>query len=78
MGCAYNVYRQQGRPSVADNITVLRCPTTTADGAALPDGTRQALTHVLDRVQNWLSDDGRDRGRATGGAHARGDRGRLI
>ena len=43
-----------------DNVTVLRCPTTTADGAALADGTRRALAHVLDRVQNWLSDDSRD------------------
>src|SRR5262249_20523632 len=45
---------------VADNVTVLRCPTTTADGAALPAGTRQVLAHVLDRVQDWLSDDRRD------------------
>ena len=43
-----------------DNVTVLRCPTTSADGEALPDGTRQALAHVLDRVQNWLSDDSHD------------------
>ncbi len=45
---------------VTDNVTVLRCPTSTADGAALPDGTRRALAHVLDRVQKWLSDDSRD------------------
>ena len=43
----------------ADNVTVLRCPTTTPDGAA-PDGTRQTLAYVLDRVQNWLSDDSRN------------------
>ena len=47
---------------VADNVTVLRCPTTTADGGALPDGTRQVLAHVLDRVQDWLSDNSRDVG----------------
>src|SRR5262249_22724223 len=45
---------------VADNVTVLRCETTTAGGAALPVGTRQALVDVLDRVQSWLSDEGRD------------------
>jgi acyl transferase domain-containing protein/NADPH:quinone reductase-like Zn-dependent oxidoreductase/acyl carrier protein len=45
---------------VTDNVAVLRCPTTTADGAALPDGTRQVLAHVLERVQNWLSDDSRE------------------
>ena len=40
-----------------DNVTVLRCPTTTAESAAIPDGTRRTLAHVLDRVQNWLSGD---------------------
>jgi NADPH:quinone reductase-like Zn-dependent oxidoreductase/malonyl CoA-acyl carrier protein transacylase/nucleoside-diphosphate-sugar epimerase/acyl carrier protein len=45
---------------VMDNATVLRCPATTADSATLLDGTRQALAHVLDRVQTWLSDDSRD------------------
>ena len=38
------------RASVAtDNVTVLRCPTTIADSAAVADGTRRTLAHVLDR-----------------------------
>ena len=43
-----------------DNVTVLRCPTTIADSAAVADGTRRTLAHVLDRVQNWLSSDSHD------------------
>jgi acyl transferase domain-containing protein/NADPH:quinone reductase-like Zn-dependent oxidoreductase/short-subunit dehydrogenase/acyl carrier protein len=52
-----------GGPSTentSDNVTVLRCPTTNADSAAVVDGTRRALAHVLERVQNWLSDDSHD------------------
>jgi polyketide synthase 12 len=47
-------------PHVADKLAVLRCPTTTTEDSALPSSTRRTLAHVLDRVQNWLSDDGRD------------------
>ena len=43
-----------------DNVTVFRCPTTIADSAAVPEGTRRTLAHVLDRVQNWLSGDSHD------------------
>jgi acyl transferase domain-containing protein/NADPH:quinone reductase-like Zn-dependent oxidoreductase/acyl carrier protein len=43
-----------------DNITVLRCPTTIADSAAVADGTRRTLAQVLDRVQNWLLSDCHD------------------
>ena len=43
-----------------DNVTVLRCPTTIAESAAVADGTRRTLAHVLDRVQNWLSSDSHD------------------
>jgi acyl transferase domain-containing protein/NADPH:quinone reductase-like Zn-dependent oxidoreductase/acyl carrier protein len=43
-----------------DNITVLRCPTTIAESAAVAGGTRRTLAHVLDRVQNWLSSDSHD------------------
>jgi polyketide synthase 12 len=42
---------------VTGNITVLRCPTTIVHGTAVPDGTRQTLANVLDRVQLWLSND---------------------
>ena len=45
---------------VTDNVTVLRCPPTIAESAAFTDGTRRTLAHVLDRVQNWLSDDSHD------------------
>jgi acyl transferase domain-containing protein/NADPH:quinone reductase-like Zn-dependent oxidoreductase/acyl carrier protein/NADP-dependent 3-hydroxy acid dehydrogenase YdfG len=41
-----------------DNVTILRCPI--ADSAAVADGTRRTLAHVLDRVQNWLSSDCHD------------------
>ena len=41
-----------------DELTVLHCPTTSADGDALPDGTRRTLEHALHQVQNWLSNDG--------------------
>ena len=41
----------------ADSVTVLRCPPTIADSTALTDGVRRTLAHVLDRVQNWLSND---------------------
>ena len=44
----------------ADSVTVLRCPTTTKGGPALPDETRRVLEHVVDRVQDWLSHAGRD------------------
>ena len=40
-----------------DTVTVLRCPTTVADSAAVADGTRRTLAQVLDRVQNWLLSD---------------------
>jgi polyketide synthase 7 len=43
-----------------ENSTVLRCPTTTADGEAFADDKHRALAMVLDRVQNWLSDDSHD------------------
>ncbi len=43
-----------------DNVTVLRCPTTIAEGVAIADGARRTLAHVLDRVQNWLSSDSHD------------------
>jgi acyl transferase domain-containing protein/NADPH:quinone reductase-like Zn-dependent oxidoreductase/acyl carrier protein len=43
-----------------DDVTVLRCPTTIAEGAAVPDGARRTLAYVLDRVQNWLSSDNPD------------------
>jgi acyl transferase domain-containing protein/NADPH:quinone reductase-like Zn-dependent oxidoreductase/acyl carrier protein len=43
-----------------DDVTVLRCPTTLAESAAVPEGTRRTLAHVLDRVQNWLSTDSHD------------------
>ncbi len=45
---------------VTDNVTVLRCPTTVAENAAVADGTRRTLAHVLDEVQNWLSSDCHD------------------
>ena len=44
----------------AENVTVLRCPSTIADSAAFTDGTRRTLAHVLDRVQKWLSSDSQD------------------
>jgi hypothetical protein len=40
-----------------DNVTVLRCPTTVAESAAVADDARRTLADVLDRVQNWLSSD---------------------
>ena len=43
-----------------DDVTVLRCPTTIAESAAVPDLVRRTLAHVLDRVQNWLSSDSHD------------------
>ena len=43
-----------------EKVTVLRCPSTIADSAAFTDGTRRTLTHVLDRVQAWLSSDSPD------------------
>lgn len=46
--------------NASDSVTVLRCPTTNTDSAAVVDGTRRALTHVLERVQNWLSSDSHD------------------
>jgi acyl transferase domain-containing protein/NADPH:quinone reductase-like Zn-dependent oxidoreductase/acyl carrier protein len=52
-----------GDPAInkaTDDVTVLRCPTTIAESAAVPDGTRRTLAHVLDRVQNWLSSDSHD------------------
>ena len=39
-----------------NDVTVLRCPTTIADSAAVADGTRRTLAHVLERVQDWLSE----------------------
>ncbi|WP_202914986.1 MULTISPECIES: type I polyketide synthase [unclassified Mycolicibacterium] len=42
---------------VADNITVLRCPTTASDSISVTDGTRQTLAAVLAEVQAWLSAD---------------------
>lgn len=42
-----------------DNVTVLHCLTTGSDVMALPDGTRQTLTHALHRVKNWLSNENR-------------------
>ncbi|WP_428341832.1 type I polyketide synthase [Mycobacterium sp.] len=42
---------------IADNVTVLRCPTTIVDDATVADDTRRTLAHALDRVQNWLSND---------------------
>lgn len=41
-----------------DCVTVLRCPTTIADGTAVADGTRRTLAQVLERVQVWLSSAG--------------------
>jgi polyketide synthase 12 len=38
-------------------VTVLHCPTTIADDAAVPEGIRRTLVHVLDRVRDWLSSD---------------------
>jgi NADPH:quinone reductase-like Zn-dependent oxidoreductase/short-subunit dehydrogenase/acyl carrier protein len=46
--------------TVAENLAVLRCPTTTTDSPSVTDETRQALAHVLERTQNWLADDSRD------------------
>ena len=43
-----------------DSVAVFRCPTTTAEGVTVPEGTRRTLAHVLDRVQNWLSSDNHD------------------
>lgn len=43
-----------------DDVTVFRCPTTIAEGVAVPEGTRRTLAHVLDVVQNWLSTDSHD------------------
>ncbi len=42
-----------------DNVTVLRCLTTVATDLALPEGTRQTLTHALHRAKNWLSNENR-------------------
>jgi polyketide synthase 12 len=42
------------------DVTVLRCPTTIAESAAVADGARRTLAYVLDRVQNWLSSDCHD------------------
>jgi acyl transferase domain-containing protein/NADPH:quinone reductase-like Zn-dependent oxidoreductase/NADP-dependent 3-hydroxy acid dehydrogenase YdfG/acyl carrier protein len=44
----------------SDDVTVLRCPTTNADSAAVVVGTRRVLAHVLERVQKWLSSDSHD------------------
>jgi acyl transferase domain-containing protein/NADPH:quinone reductase-like Zn-dependent oxidoreductase/acyl carrier protein len=43
-----------------DNVTVLRCPTTTADSSVVVDRTHRTLAHVLDGVQHWLSSDSHD------------------
>jgi acyl transferase domain-containing protein/D-arabinose 1-dehydrogenase-like Zn-dependent alcohol dehydrogenase/short-subunit dehydrogenase/acyl carrier protein len=43
-----------------NNSTVLRCPTTIADGDGFADDKHRALAIVLDRVQKWLSDDSHD------------------
>ena len=34
---------------VPDDVTVFRCPTTTAESTTMPDATRRTLEHVLDR-----------------------------
>jgi acyl transferase domain-containing protein/NADPH:quinone reductase-like Zn-dependent oxidoreductase/acyl carrier protein len=43
-----------------DDVTVFRCPTTTAENGAVPEATRRTLAHVLDLVQNWLSNESHD------------------
>ena len=48
------------RAEGTDRVTVLRCPTTIADSAAVVDDTRRTLAHVLERVQDWLSGDSHD------------------
>ncbi len=52
--------RQRWRCRSPISVTVLRCPTTIADSAAVADDTRRTLMHVLDRVQDWLLSDFRD------------------
>jgi acyl transferase domain-containing protein/NADPH:quinone reductase-like Zn-dependent oxidoreductase/nucleoside-diphosphate-sugar epimerase/acyl carrier protein len=42
------------------NATILRCPPTPSDSAAFAGATRRALAIVLERVQNWLSNDSHD------------------
>jgi acyl transferase domain-containing protein/NADPH:quinone reductase-like Zn-dependent oxidoreductase/NADP-dependent 3-hydroxy acid dehydrogenase YdfG/acyl carrier protein len=52
--------RGAGDSSTGDttgNVAVFRCPPTIAESGTLPEGARGTLSHVLDRVQNWLSID---------------------
>ncbi|WP_442928544.1 SDR family NAD(P)-dependent oxidoreductase [Mycobacterium sp. JS623] len=46
--------------TIAEDVTVLRCPTTTGNTSALLEETRDALALVLERTQHWLADVDRD------------------